>query len=108
VLLVPRVSTLMKRVFEEEGVLGEVALRAFELQLIPLADDVLSLEADDAFRDIWVVGAPPPAREPPGLNSARARTGTRARCTTRRRRCSRCSACSARSRALSARATTRR
>lgn len=53
--LVPRVSTLVSRVLEEEGVLGEVALSAFNLQFITLDDDILSLENDHAFKDIWAV-----------------------------------------------------
>jgi hypothetical protein len=57
VLLIPRVSTLFARVLEEAGVRGDAALAPYALQLLPLADDVLSLEADDAFRAIWAVGA---------------------------------------------------
>ena len=56
VLLVPRVSTLVTRILEEEGVLGDVTLASYNLQFIPLADDVISLEYDDAFKEIWVVG----------------------------------------------------
>jgi hypothetical protein len=41
---------------EEEGVLGEVTLASYNLQFIPLAEDVISLEHDDAFKEIWVVG----------------------------------------------------
>ncbi|KAH6916679.1 ATP binding protein [Coprinopsis sp. MPI-PUGE-AT-0042] len=55
-LLVPRVSTLVSRILEEEGVLGEVTLSAFNLQFIPLADDVISLEHDNAFKELWVDG----------------------------------------------------
>ncbi|KAL0951737.1 hypothetical protein HGRIS_008409 [Hohenbuehelia grisea] len=55
-LLVPRVSTLVTRVLEEEGVLGDVVISAFNLQFIPLADDVISLECDNAFKEIWVDG----------------------------------------------------
>lgn len=54
-LMVPRVSTLVKKILEDEGVLGEVSLASYDLQLIPLADDVLSLERDNAFKEIWVV-----------------------------------------------------
>jgi hypothetical protein len=46
---------LAKRILEEEGVLGEVTLAAYNLQFIPLADDVISLENDSAFRELWVV-----------------------------------------------------
>lgn len=54
-LLVPRVSTLVSRVLEEEGVLGDVTISSYNLQFIPLADDVLSLENEQAFKEIWVV-----------------------------------------------------
>lgn len=53
--LVPRSSTVVTRVLEEEGVLGEVNLSTFNLQFIPIADDVISLEHDPAFKEIWVV-----------------------------------------------------
>ena len=54
-LLVPRTSTLVSRILEEEGVLGDVTVSAYNLQFIPIADDVLSLENESAFREIWVV-----------------------------------------------------
>lgn len=56
-ILVPRVSTLVNRILEEEGVLGEVTISSYNLQFIPLADDVLSLENDNAFKEIWVVSS---------------------------------------------------
>src|SRR5688572_27268002 len=43
-MLTPRVTTLVTRILEEEGVLGEVTLTALNLQFIPLAEDVISLE----------------------------------------------------------------
>ncbi|KXN88896.1 Vacuolar protein sorting-associated protein 33A [Leucoagaricus sp. SymC.cos] len=55
-LLVPRISTLASRILEEEGVLGEVTISTYNLQFIPLADDVISLERDSAFRELWVDG----------------------------------------------------
>ncbi|KAJ3572215.1 hypothetical protein NP233_g3232 [Leucocoprinus birnbaumii] len=55
-LLVPRLSTLVSRILEEEGVLGEVAISAYNLQFIPLADDVISLERDNVFKELWVDG----------------------------------------------------
>ncbi|KAJ2913825.1 hypothetical protein MD484_g6581, partial [Candolleomyces efflorescens] len=56
VLLTPRVSTLVSRIFEEEGVLGDVTLAAFNLEFIPLAEDVVSLEYEHAFKELWVDG----------------------------------------------------
>ena len=58
VLIVPRVSTLVTRILEEEGVLGDVTLASYNLQFIPVAEDVLSLEHDLAFKEIWVVLTP--------------------------------------------------
>ncbi|CDO73039.1 hypothetical protein BN946_scf185007.g93 [Trametes cinnabarina] len=55
-LLVPRTSTLVARILEEEGVLGDVTISSYNLQFIPLADDVISLERDSAFKEIWVDG----------------------------------------------------
>jgi vacuolar protein sorting-associated protein 33A len=54
-LLIPRTSTLVTRVLEEEGVLGDVTISSYNLQFIPIADDVISLENDSAFKEIWVV-----------------------------------------------------
>ncbi|KAI0334335.1 Sec1-like protein [Cubamyces sp. BRFM 1775] len=55
-LLVPRTSTLVTRILEEEGVLGDVTISSYNLQFIPLAEDVISLEHDSAFKEIWVDG----------------------------------------------------
>ncbi len=54
-LLVPRVSTLVSRILEEEGVLGDVIISAYNLQFIPIADDVISLEHEHTLRELWVV-----------------------------------------------------
>jgi hypothetical protein len=40
---------------EEEGVLGEITISSYNLQFIPLAEDVISLEHDSAFKEIWAV-----------------------------------------------------
>ncbi|KAI0316484.1 Sec1-like protein [Amylostereum chailletii] len=55
-LLVPRTSTVVSRVLEDEGVLGDVTISSYNLQFIPLADDVISLENENAFKEIWVDG----------------------------------------------------
>ncbi|KAH7915699.1 Sec1-like protein [Hygrophoropsis aurantiaca] len=54
--LVPRTSTLVSRILEEEGVLGDVTISSYNLQFIPIAEDVVSLEQDNAFKEIWVDG----------------------------------------------------
>jgi len=53
---VPRTSALITRVLEEEGVLGDVTISSYNLQFIPIADDVVSLENGDAFKEIWMDG----------------------------------------------------
>lgn len=66
ILLVPRVNELCRRVLEDEGVIGDVTLAEvrlrdynahtqFKLELIPIEDDVLSLELEDVARDIFLV-----------------------------------------------------
>ena len=57
VFLVPRMSTVVSQILEEEGVLGDVTLSLYNLQFIPLAEDVISLENESAFRDLWVVSS---------------------------------------------------
>ena len=54
-LLVPRTSTLVSRILEEEGVLGEVTISSYNLQFIPIAEDVISLEHENSMRELWVV-----------------------------------------------------
>ncbi|KIK70533.1 hypothetical protein GYMLUDRAFT_149956 [Collybiopsis luxurians FD-317 M1] len=55
-ILVPRLSSLVSRLLEEEGVLGDITISAYNLQFLPIADDVISLEYDSAFKDIWLDG----------------------------------------------------
>jgi len=55
ILLVPRVSTLFSRILEEEGVLGDVTIAAYNLQFIPIAEDVISLEHEHTIKDMWGV-----------------------------------------------------
>ncbi|KAG7452195.1 Sec1-like protein [Guyanagaster necrorhizus] len=55
-LLVPRASTLVTRILEEEGVLGDVSISSYNLQFIPIEEDVVSLEYESVFKDIWVDG----------------------------------------------------
>jgi vacuolar protein sorting-associated protein 33A len=40
---------------EEEGVLGDVTISSYNLQFIPIAEDVISLEHENAMRELWVV-----------------------------------------------------
>ncbi|KAG2453701.1 hypothetical protein HYH02_001913 [Chlamydomonas schloesseri] len=51
VCFVPRRTIACERVLEEEGVLGDVAIGEYCLDMVPYDDDVLSLELDSAFAD---------------------------------------------------------
>ncbi|WWC65985.1 uncharacterized protein I303_108607 [Kwoniella dejecticola CBS 10117] len=56
ILLVPRATELCRRVLEDHGVAGDVNISEFKLELIPMEDDLLSLEMDDVARDIFLNG----------------------------------------------------
>jgi hypothetical protein len=43
------------QLLEEAGVLGEASVTEWPLFFIPLADDVLSLELDEALSDLYLV-----------------------------------------------------
>ncbi|GAX79670.1 hypothetical protein CEUSTIGMA_g7111.t1 [Chlamydomonas eustigma] len=51
VFLVPRKTIACTRVFEEEGVMGDMTLNDFSLDMVALEDDVISLELEMAFKD---------------------------------------------------------
>ncbi|KZV82588.1 Sec1-like protein [Exidia glandulosa HHB12029] len=55
-LVVPRESSVVKRILEDEGVLGDIHISEYNLQFIPLEDDLISLEYDHAFKEIWLDG----------------------------------------------------
>jgi hypothetical protein len=52
---VPRRTLVSDRILEENGVLGEVTIGECPLFLIPLEPDLLSLELEDAFSDLYLV-----------------------------------------------------
>ncbi|KAF8336635.1 Sec1-like protein [Cantharellus anzutake] len=56
IVLVPRRTVLCDRILEEEGVLGEVNISSYKLEFIPLEDDLISLELDRVWREIYLDG----------------------------------------------------
>ncbi|KAF8069504.1 VPS33 [Scenedesmus sp. PABB004] len=58
VFWVPRRSIAVERVLEDEGVYGDITQGEYPLDLVPLDDDVLSLELDGAFRECTLDGDP--------------------------------------------------
>ncbi|KAG8997603.1 hypothetical protein FRB94_003312 [Tulasnella sp. JGI-2019a] len=55
-VLVPRRTILCDRVLEEEGVFGEVTITSYKLEFIPVEDDLISLEWDSTFKEIFLDG----------------------------------------------------
>lgn len=58
IYFVPRKTMLCERVLAETGVLGDVQRGAYHLDLIPFEEDVLSLELNESFRDVFLDGDP--------------------------------------------------
>jgi hypothetical protein len=54
---VPRRTMVSDQLLEEAGVLGEASVSEWPLFFVPLADDVLSLEMEDATSDLYLVGS---------------------------------------------------
>jgi hypothetical protein len=53
---VPRRTMVSDQLLEGAGVLGEASVSEWPLYFIPLADDVMSLELDDAVKNVYLVG----------------------------------------------------
>lgn len=51
----PRRTLVGNAVLEEAGIVGDVNIAEFPLQFLPLEQDILSLELDDAFGDLYLV-----------------------------------------------------
>lgn len=51
---VPRRTLVSDQLLEEAGVLGDVSIAELPLSFFPIEKDVLSLELDDAFRDLYL------------------------------------------------------
>lgn len=43
------------KILEDAGVLGDVSIQALPLYFVPLEQDVLSLELEDSFGDLFLV-----------------------------------------------------
>lgn len=56
-LVVPRITTLCTSILSDLGVLGSLDVQEFQLGLIPLEKDLLSLEQDDVYRKLYLVSS---------------------------------------------------
>lgn len=46
---------MSNKILEDEGVLGDVNVSELPILFLPLEDDMLSLELDGAFNDLYLV-----------------------------------------------------
>jgi hypothetical protein len=53
--LTPRRTLVCEKIFEDEGILGEITIREFPLYFIPLEHDLLSLELESSFEELYLV-----------------------------------------------------
>ncbi|ORX89440.1 vacuolar protein sorting-associated protein 33A [Basidiobolus meristosporus CBS 931.73] len=53
---VPRRTMICERLLEEEGVYGDITIGEYHLDLIPFEDDLLSLELDNSFKELYLDG----------------------------------------------------
>ncbi|KAJ5267512.1 hypothetical protein N7478_010320 [Penicillium angulare] len=54
IFLTPRRTLVSNAVLEEAGIIGDVNIAEFPLHFLPLEQDILSLELDDAFGDLYL------------------------------------------------------
>jgi hypothetical protein len=52
---VPRRTFVSNKILEDAGIIGDVNITEFPLYFVPLEQDVLSLELDDSFGDLYLV-----------------------------------------------------
>jgi vacuolar protein sorting-associated protein 33A len=55
IIWVPRRTLVSNKILEDEGVLGDVNIAELPLFFLPLENDLLSLESDEAFNDLYLV-----------------------------------------------------
>lgn len=53
---VPRRTLVSNKILEDEGVLGDVNVQELPIFFLPLENDLLSLELDDSFQDLYLHG----------------------------------------------------
>ena len=57
---VPRRTLVSEKILEEAGVLGDTSIAEFPLYFLPLEKDLLSLELNDSFADLYLRKDPTP------------------------------------------------
>ena len=49
---------MSNKIFEDAGVLGDLSVQEYPLFFLPLEQDLLSLELEDSFGDLFLVSIP--------------------------------------------------
>jgi hypothetical protein len=60
IIWVPRRTLVSNKILEDQGVLGDVSISELALFFLPLENDLFSLELDDAFNELYLVGLTQP------------------------------------------------
>ncbi|EXJ88334.1 lysine-specific histone demethylase 1 [Capronia coronata CBS 617.96] len=60
IIWVPRRTLVSNKILEDAGVLGDVNISELPIFFLPLEDDMLSLESDEAFNDLYLRHDPGP------------------------------------------------
>src|SRR5436309_11285543 len=55
IISIPRRTLVSNKILEDEGVLGDVSVSELPLYFLALEDDVLSLELESSFSDLYLV-----------------------------------------------------
>ena len=55
---VPRRTLVCEKILEDEGVVGDVTIGEYPLYFIPLEPDLLSLELESSFQELYLVWHP--------------------------------------------------
>lgn len=58
IIWAPRRTLVSNKILEDQGVLGDVNISELPLYFLPLEDDLLSMEMDGAFDDLYLVCRP--------------------------------------------------
>ena len=53
-LMTPRITNICTSILQDEGVYGSIDVIAYPLEMVPLERDLLSLEAEDSYRSIFL------------------------------------------------------
>lgn len=55
IIWIPRRTLVSNKILEDEGILGDVSVSEVPLYFLALEDDLLSLELEDSFLDLYLV-----------------------------------------------------